>query len=217
MWMGMELALTGLAEVSTWALTVYLWILIVAVLLSWVTPDPRNPLVRFLNTMTVPYTNTMARALPPRWRLFSAYAALLLLMFGIEFVPGVFSTLAAVAGGRIGPEGIPAPVAGFFLKGVAVVLQSLCTFLMFVLVIWFVLTLVNPSVHNPIVRTLYFLVDPVISPLQRILPRMRVDLSPLIAAGVLAAINWVLVERLLQFAVALTFAGVDAGLPTHRM
>jgi YggT family protein len=213
----MEQALAVLADVSYWALTLYLWIIIVAVLLSWVTPDPRNPLVRFLNRMSMPAINAMSGILPARWRLFASYAALLLVIFGIDFVPGVFRTFAAFAGGRIDGAGLPAPLAGFFVYGVADVIYQFCYFLIFVLVVWFVLTMVSPSVHNPIVRMLYFLVDPIIAPIQRILPRMRVDLSPLIAAGVFLLINMFLVTRLMGYAVSLTIVGADPGQLFHRM
>ena len=213
----MEGALTVLAQVSSWALTIYLWMIVAAMLLTWVTPDPRNPLVRFLNRMTAPLWNAVGRVLPARWRLFAGYAALLLVMFGIEFVPGVFTTFAAYAGGRITTDMLAAPLGGFLLRGVAVVLYNLFYFLVVVLAVWFVLTLVSPSVNNPLVRVAYFLVDPIISPLQRILPRMRVDLSPLLAAAVLLLINYFVVGELLRYSAALTLVTVDPGVLLRRM
>ena len=213
----MEWTLTALAEVSSWALTIYLWIIIAAVLLSWVSPDPRNPFVRFLNRMAAPLWNGMARVLTARWRIFAAYAALLLVMFGIEFVPGVFATFAGFAGGRISGDALAAPLAGFLLRGIAVVLYNLLYFLVLVLAIWFVLTLVSPSVNNPVVRVVYVLVDPIISPLQRILPRMRVDLSPLLAAGVFLLLNYFVVGALLRYAMELTVVAADPGLLLRRM
>ncbi|WP_243546516.1 YggT family protein [Pseudodesulfovibrio tunisiensis] len=35
-------------------LNIYFWIVIVSALLSWVNPDPYNPIVRFLRAMTEP-------------------------------------------------------------------------------------------------------------------------------------------------------------------
>jgi uncharacterized protein YggT (Ycf19 family) len=49
-------------------------------------------------------------------------------------------------------------------------------------VVWFVFTLVNPPLNNPIIRSIMFLIDPFLTPLQRVLPRARVDLSPLVLA-----------------------------------
>jgi len=213
----MDLALSVLADVSYWALTLYLWMIIVAILLTWVAPDPRNPLVRFLNRMTGPLWNFMARVLPARWALFASYAALLVVMFGIEFVPGVLSTFSSLAGGRIGVDGLFAPLAGFFLRGIAVVVYNFCYFLILCLVVWFVLTLVSPSVHNPVVRSVYFLVDPIITPVQRLLPRMRFDLSPLIAAAVLLLVNTFLVGGLMRYATSLIFIPANVQLPIQHM
>lgn len=35
-------------------LTIYMWIIIISALLSWVSPDPYNPIVRFLYSVTDP-------------------------------------------------------------------------------------------------------------------------------------------------------------------
>ena len=45
-------------------LTLYLWIIIARALLSWVNPDPRNPIVRFLHNATEPILYPVRRALP---------------------------------------------------------------------------------------------------------------------------------------------------------
>ncbi|NQU65219.1 MAG: YggT family protein, partial [SAR324 cluster bacterium] len=39
-----------------------------------------------------------------------------------------------------------------------------------------------PPLNNPIIRSIMFLIDPFLTPLQRILPRARIDLSPLVLA-----------------------------------
>jgi YggT family protein len=46
--------LDGLARVLDLVLTLYLWIVIIRALLSWVNPDPWNPIVRFLHRATEP-------------------------------------------------------------------------------------------------------------------------------------------------------------------
>ena len=46
--------LEALAWVLDLALTIYLWIIIVRALISWVNPDPWNPLVQFLYRSTEP-------------------------------------------------------------------------------------------------------------------------------------------------------------------
>jgi YggT family protein len=45
-------------------LSLYWWILIIAVLLTWVNPDPRNPIVSFLRSATEPVLYQVRRRLP---------------------------------------------------------------------------------------------------------------------------------------------------------
>ncbi|MGD9609389.1 MAG: YggT family protein [Desulfovibrionaceae bacterium] len=45
-------------------LKLYFWVIIVAALLSWVRPDPYNPIVRFLRAVTDPVFYRVRRWLP---------------------------------------------------------------------------------------------------------------------------------------------------------
>jgi YggT family protein len=54
----------ALAMVLNIAITVYIWIIIIRALLSWVNPDPYNPIVRFLVAVTDPVLNTVRRRMP---------------------------------------------------------------------------------------------------------------------------------------------------------
>jgi len=66
--------LDGLARVLDLVLTLYLWIVIIRALLSWVNPDPWNPIVQFLHRATEPVLAPIRRWLPS-WR------------WGIDFSP----------------------------------------------------------------------------------------------------------------------------------
>ena len=44
-------------------LTVYMWVIIISALLSWVSPDPYNPIVRFLYSVTEPVLRPIRRKL----------------------------------------------------------------------------------------------------------------------------------------------------------
>jgi YggT family protein len=56
--------LTAVATVLNVVLTVYLWIVIISALLSWVNPDPYNPIVRILRNLTQPVFYRVRRWLP---------------------------------------------------------------------------------------------------------------------------------------------------------
>lgn len=42
----------------------YMWVIIIKSLLSWVNPDPYNPIVRFINDITEPVLNKVRLILP---------------------------------------------------------------------------------------------------------------------------------------------------------
>lgn len=46
--------LAGIAEVIGMILTLYMWVVIIRSLISWVNPDPYNPIVQFLQRATDP-------------------------------------------------------------------------------------------------------------------------------------------------------------------
>jgi YggT family protein len=54
----------ALANLLHLALTAYFWIIIARALLSWVNPDPFNPIVRFLYRATEPVLRPIRRRLP---------------------------------------------------------------------------------------------------------------------------------------------------------
>jgi YggT family protein len=56
--------LSAIATVLGIALNIYMWVIIVRALLSWVNPDPYNPIVRFLNSITEPVLYRVRKAVP---------------------------------------------------------------------------------------------------------------------------------------------------------
>lgn len=44
-------------------LSIYMWIIIISALISWVNPDPYNPIVRFLHSVTDPVLRPIRRKL----------------------------------------------------------------------------------------------------------------------------------------------------------
>lgn len=55
----------ALLDVVLYALQGLQWIVIIAALISWVNPDPRNPIVRFLHAVTEPLFRPFRKLLPP--------------------------------------------------------------------------------------------------------------------------------------------------------
>ena len=53
--------LLALARIADILLSAYMWIVIIAALISWVNPDPYNPIVRFLYAVTDPVLRRVRR------------------------------------------------------------------------------------------------------------------------------------------------------------
>ncbi len=46
--------LEAIATIVGWILEIYMWVIIIRALISWVNPDPWNPIVQFLQRATDP-------------------------------------------------------------------------------------------------------------------------------------------------------------------
>ncbi len=53
--------LLAIAHILDIALTIYMWIVIISAIISWVNPDPYNPIVRFLRVVTEPVYRPIRR------------------------------------------------------------------------------------------------------------------------------------------------------------
>ena len=53
--------LISVATILDYILGLYKWVVIIAALISWVNPDPSNPIVRFLHAVTEPVFRPIRR------------------------------------------------------------------------------------------------------------------------------------------------------------
>jgi YggT family protein len=73
----------GIAEVLYWILKAYMWVIIIRALISWVNPDPYNPIVQALTRLTEPVLRPIRKLVPP-YKVgldFSPLIAVLIIMF----------------------------------------------------------------------------------------------------------------------------------------
>ena len=56
--------LSATAKILEIVLQLYMWIIIIRALLSWVNPDPYNPIVQFLNSITEPILYRVRQLIP---------------------------------------------------------------------------------------------------------------------------------------------------------
>ena len=77
-----------LVHFVAWILDLYSYVIIAAALMSWVSPDPRNPVVLILRQITEPVLAPVRRLLPP-WRTAGLDLSPLIVLIAIQFVERV--------------------------------------------------------------------------------------------------------------------------------
>jgi len=84
------------AKVLDIVLVLYTWIIIIRALLSWVNPDPYNPIVQFLYNITEPVLYRVRQLLPMSGMGidFSPIVVLLLIIFLQTFLVNTLAQLA---------------------------------------------------------------------------------------------------------------------------
>ena len=80
--------LVAVANVLNIVLTIFMWIIIARAILSWVSPDPYNPIVRFIHNITEPVLYQIRRKIPLNFggMDFSPIIVLLAVIFLQQFV-----------------------------------------------------------------------------------------------------------------------------------
>jgi YggT family protein len=82
--------LFALAKVIQVALFVYYWLILIRALISWVNPDPYNPIVQFLYKATEPVLEPIRKMLPLNFQIgidVSPLIAFLIILFLQSFLP----------------------------------------------------------------------------------------------------------------------------------
>ncbi len=54
----------AIAQILSMVITIYIWVVIISALLTWVNPDPHNPIVQILNRLTEPVYAFVRRYIP---------------------------------------------------------------------------------------------------------------------------------------------------------
>jgi YggT family protein len=81
----------SIAQVFDLIFTLYFYIVIARALISWVNPDPYNPIVRFLHSVTDPVLNRIRRAIP--LNLGGIDLSPIILLIGLSFVQRMLKVL----------------------------------------------------------------------------------------------------------------------------
>jgi YggT family protein len=194
---GMSNILFTLGTLLHYALTVYLWIIIIGAFISWVNPDPYNPLVRFLRRSTEPLFLWLRRNMP-------------LIVYGVDFSPIIAITIVLFADYTFVPmikeQG---NIVANILIGTGSTIMSFLQSYLLIVIIAAVISWVSPNPHNPLVRIISAFTEPVFSWFRRRLPLAvgGFDLSPIVVIAVIYFMNYLVMNSLIQVGLNLKVKG----------
>ncbi len=181
-------------------LGIYGWMILVRVLLSWVNPDPYNPIVQFLVRATEPVLEPFRRLIPSIGGLdISPVVALM----AVHFVQRLTGTL----------------FQGGMGSGVSSLMAELLTLLHLFLTLYLLMLFARSGFHihawytfhhkrsppridlrQPLIHFIFQMTEPAIRPLRRWVPTVSgMEITPMVAAGLLLILLSFLQELALGF------------------
>jgi YggT family protein len=80
----MDVLISAVFQVLQAILSIYFWIVIGRAVISWVNPDPYNPIVRFLYNATEPVFSRIRRILPLQFGGMDFTPIALLILIGVQ-------------------------------------------------------------------------------------------------------------------------------------
>ncbi len=76
--------MNGVGVILSYLLTIYIWIIIIRALLSWVNPDPYNPIVQILYRLTEPVLAPVRYRMPDIGGIDASPIVVLLIIFFLQ-------------------------------------------------------------------------------------------------------------------------------------
>ncbi|MFC1709985.1 YggT family protein [Candidatus Omnitrophota bacterium] len=89
--------LAALANVLDIVLTIFYWLILIRALISWVNPDPFNPIVQFLHKATEPILAPIRKILPLNLRFGIDISPIIVFLAIIFLKSFLVSTLIGIA------------------------------------------------------------------------------------------------------------------------
>ena len=161
---------TPLEFLITTLFSLYILAVMLRFLLGTVRADFYNPVSQFLVRITNPLLVPMRKVIPSIGK-FDTSALLLMLVLQLLSL-GVIIML----------RGVSVPVLALLLTAIVELLLLAINVFIFTIVIQVILSWVNPGTYNPVNALLHSLTQPLLGPIQRLMPPVSgIDLSPLFA------------------------------------
>lgn len=163
----------------------YIAVVVIRFLLQWIRADFYNPVSQFIVRVTSPVLRPL-RQLIPGYR--GLDVASLVLAWGL---------MAVQLGLIAGLSGFGGSLLGALVWAIPALLELVIDIFLFAVLIRVILSWLNPDPYNPVVSLLERLTDPLLRPVQRLIPPLGgIDLSPMAVMIGLVLLQMLLVPPL---------------------
>jgi YggT family protein len=150
--------------------SLYILAVMLRFLLGVARADFYNPVSQFLVRITNPLLVPMRKVIPSMGKYDTSA---LLLMFLLQLL--ALTIVVLLRGGGV-------PLAALVLAAIGKLILLLINVYFFAIIIQVILSWVSPGSYNPVNSLLYSLTNPILRPIQRVIPPISgIDLSPLFA------------------------------------
>lgn len=188
--MGSQLGSAGLLLVNT-LINIYLFLLMLRFLLQASRADYYNPISQSVVKVTQPVVRPFQSFLGPVMNRFD------LATLAAGFVVKVISIVVIL---QIAGFGMP-PLVGVAIGGVAALANAILNIYFFALIVMIILSWVAPNASHPGALLVMQLVEPIMSPLRRVIPPLgMIDLSPIVAFIGISLLDGIVVGSLTRAA-----------------
>lgn len=89
----------GIGGIIHSLITIYIWVVIIAALLTWVRPDPTNPIVQVLYRLTEPAYTLIRRFIPTVFN--GIDLAPIIIIVGLQIIDVIFVRLVYALAGAV--------------------------------------------------------------------------------------------------------------------
>ena len=180
-----------IALVVNIVIIVYIWIIILRALISWVNPDPFNPAVKFLRDVTDPVLIPARRLFPFGGMIDLSPIIVILILLFLRIV--IVQLLLNLSQSYTSLNGFV--ILGIFIFALATMFDMIINVIIFIVIVRAILSWISPDPRNPIVISIYALSEPILRPIRRIIPPIgSIDLSPFVVIILLFLIKSLLFQ-----------------------
>jgi len=166
-------------------ISLYILAVMLRFLLGVVRADFYNPVSQFLVRVTNPLLVPMRKIIPVIGKYDTAALVLMLVL-------QLFSVFIVVS-----LRGASVPFLTLLMYSVGELFMLLINILLISIVVQVILSWVNPGIYSPVNSLLYSLTNPIMKPIQRIIPPLSgIDLSPLFAIIFLQVVRMLILPLL---------------------